>query len=443
MTESAIPLHPRHRLVFGDSRTLSAVGDGEAHLVVTSPPYWEIKNYGHVDQIGFSQSYEDYINDLNLVWQECFRALAPGGRLCINIGDQFVRAADYGRFKVMPIHAEIVKFCESINLDYMGSIIWQKVTTTKSSGGGAVMGSFPYPRNGVVKLDYEFILIFRKPGATPAPSAAAKAASVITTSDWNEMFVGHWVFGGARQIGHIAMFPEELPTRLIKMFSFVDEVVLDPFVGSGTTMLAAAKLGRRSIGYEINPDFESMILDKLEVVSGAEMPLVLGKQPLSVERWTPSDQASIAARKDSWNYRFRDFDATVIKKVHEKTKSKQEFEDAPRKRIKQPLSPTSLLAEDGTVVRLVGLEANGYDEAAMGWLVDRVVGRTVVLLSEPGTQDVEGEMNAFVHLDNHTFINGHLLRTGLVKVSRDASDATVKRLAKFSKQVNEHGESSK
>jgi DNA modification methylase len=159
-------------------------------------------------------------------------------------------------------------------MDYMGAIIWQKQTTMNTTGGGAVMGSFPYPRNGILKIDYEFILIFKKQGNSPKPAPEQKQLSELTKEEWNLYFSSHWTFGGAKQDGHIAMFPEELPARLIKMFSFTGETVLDPFMGSGTSALAAKKLQRNSVGYEINPEFIPIYKAKLDVeqadLSGTE-----------------------------------------------------------------------------------------------------------------------------------------------------------------------------
>lgn len=258
-------MNTSHKIIIGDSRKMKEIKDESVHLIITSPPYWQLKDYGSKDQIGFDDTYEEYINNLNLVWNECYRVLNKGCRLCINIGDQFARSVYYGRYKVIPIRTEIIKFCETIGFDYMGAIIWQKITTTNTTGGASIMGSYPYPRNGILKIDYEFILIFKKIGESPKVSREIKERSKMTQKEWNEYFTGHWNFNGVKQIDHIAMFPEELPKRLIKMFSFVGDIVLDPFLGSGTTSLVSKNLERNSVSYEINEDFLSVIKNKLGV----------------------------------------------------------------------------------------------------------------------------------------------------------------------------------
>ena len=247
---------------------MKEVPDESVHLIITSPSYWQLKDYGNGKQIGFNDTYEEYINNLNLVWNECHRVLHKGCRLCINIGDQFARSVYYGRYKVIPIRTEIIKFCESTGFDYMGAIIWQKVTTCHTTGGATVMGSFPYPRSGIIKLDYEFILVLKKYGSPPKVSSEIKEQSKLTQEEWNQYFTGHWNFPGEKQDKHLAMFPEELPRRLIKMFSFVGDTVLDPFLGSGTTSLAAKNLNRNSIGYEINEHFLAVINEKLGLKQG-------------------------------------------------------------------------------------------------------------------------------------------------------------------------------
>ncbi len=256
-------MYTKHILINGDSRNMSLVPNESVQLIVTSPPYWQLKDYGADKQIGFNDTYEEYINNINLVWNECFRVLAPGCRLCVNIGDQFARSVYYGRYKVIPIHSEIIRFCEEVGFDYMGSIVWQKPTSMHTTGGQMVMGSFPYPRGGIVKIDFEHILLFKKIGDPSFVPKVVKENSKLSVKEWNEYFCSHWTFGGARQDKHIAVFPEELPKRLIKMFSFVGDTVLDPFMGSGTTALAARNLDRNSIGYEINKLFRKFYEDKV------------------------------------------------------------------------------------------------------------------------------------------------------------------------------------
>ncbi len=255
----------KHKIIITDAQQMKEVKNESVHLIITSPPYWQIKDYGIDKQIGFNDTYDEYIEKLNRVWGECYRVLNLGCRLCVNIGDQFARSATYGRYKIIPIREEIIRHCESIGFDYMGAIIWQKKTTMETTGGASVMGSFPYPRGGQIEIDYEFILIFKKLGKDPKVDKDIKEKSKLTKEEWRKYFTGHWNFAGVKQNGHIAMFPEELPRRLIKMYSFVGDTILDPFLGSGTTTKVARDLGRNSIGYEINPTFLDIIKNKIGI----------------------------------------------------------------------------------------------------------------------------------------------------------------------------------
>lgn len=348
----------QHKMINGDSRCMSELPDNSVHLVITSPPYWQLKDYGAENQIGFNDSYENYINHLNLVWKECYRTLHDGCRLCINIGDQFARAVYYGRYKVIPIREEIIKFCENIGFDYMGAIIWQKVTTSNTTGGGIQMGSYPYPRNGILKLDYEFILIFKKLGNSPKPTKEQKELSKLTAEEWNTYFAGHWNFAGARQTGHIAMFPEELPKRLIKMFSFVGETVLDPFAGSGTTALAARNTDRNSVGYEINPEFIPIIKDKLEVrqqdLNGTTYEFVT-QAPINID---------FEKEIQHLPYIFKDphtFDKKIdVKQLQFGSKIDK---DSPARReefytVKEVISPDKIRLNNDLIVKLIGIKAD-------------------------------------------------------------------------------------
>lgn len=406
-----------HRIIFGDSRSLNQIEDKSVQLIITSPPYWQLKDYGTDDQIGFNDSYEDYINNLNLVWKECDRVLADGCRLCINIGDQFARSVYYGRYKVIPIRTEIIRFCESLGMDYMGAIIWQKTTTMNTSGGGAIMGSFPYPRNGILKMDYEFILLFKKLGNAPKPTKEQKERSAMTKEEWGQYFSSHWNFNGVKQTGHIAMFPEELPKRLIKMFSFVGETVFDPFAGSGTTSLAAKNLGRNSIGYEINKEFASLIKEKL-----CSNQLVLGDESRVV---FCEDKKGKSCSYEQLPYVFHDphkMDKKIdVKKLQfgskidsSKTKKNELFS------VKQVISPNRIELSNGLIVRLLGINVNPtYQYQAIEFLQNKFQKRKVFLKYDTEKYDRNNTLQCYVYLDNKTFINNHLIRTGFVYVDND------------------------
>lgn len=403
-----------HKIIFGDSRSLNQIKDKSVQLIITSPPYWQLKDYGTQDQIGFNDSYEEYINNLNLVWKECDRVLSDGCRLCINIGDQFARSVYYGRYKVIPIRTEIIRFCESLGMDYMGAIIWQKTTTMNTSGGGAIMGSYPYPRNGILKMDYEFILIFKKLGNAPKPTKEQKERSVITKEEWSQYFSSHWNFSGVKQTGHIAMFPEELPKRLIKMFSFVGETVFDPFAGSGTTLLAAKNLGRNSVGYEINEEFEPIIREKLcyrQIMLGDEAEVTFAE-----------DNIGNNFSFEELPYIFRDphrMDKKVdIKKRQFGSKIDQtKVEREELFSVKKVIAPDKIELSNGLTVHLLGIKPNPmYEEDAICFLQEKFKKRKVFLKYDTIQQNIQNSPLCYVYLDNRTFINNHLVRTGYVEV---------------------------
>lgn len=406
-----------HKIVFGDSRSLNKIKDKSVQLIITSPPYWQLKDYGTEDQIGFNDSYEEYINNLNLVWKECNRVLADGCRLCINIGDQFARSVYYGRYKVIPIRTEIIRFCESLGMDYMGAIIWQKATTMNTSGGGAIMGSYPYPRNGILKMDYEFILLFKKLGNAPKPTKEQKAASAMTKEEWSQYFSSHWNFNGVKQLGHIAMFPEELPKRLIKMFSFVGETVFDPFAGSGTTSLAAKNLGRNSIGYEINKDFAPIIKEKL-----CNNQLVLGENS-TVSFY--EDSIGNISSFEQLPYIFHDPHKMDKKIDVKKLQFGSKIDNTKRQRedlfsVKRVVSPEKIELSNGLIIKLLGIKENPqFSDKAIDFLQSKFQKRKIFLKYDAVKYDAENNMLCYVYLDNKTFINNHLVRTGYVTVDTD------------------------
>ena len=410
-------METNHKVIIGDSRNMAELKNNSVHLVITSPPYWQLKDYGSLYQIGFNDSYEDYINNLNLVWKECFRVLNDGCRLCVNIGDQFARSVYYGRYKIIPIRTEIIKFCETIGFDYMGAIIWQKATTMNTTGGATIMGSFPYPRNGIIKLDYEFILIFKKLGVSPFVSKEIKEESKMSKDEWNQYFNGHWNFNGAKQNKHLAMFPEELPKRLIKMFSFVGDNVLDPFLGSGTTMLVAKNLNRNSVGYEINNDYLATIKEKIGATKEDALKNVAFE-------FINQKQKNINYAKDisELPYIFKDtikFDRKIDpKKLQFGSKiDSTKNEVINTYSVKGIISPEKLLLNNDLLIKLIGVKANKDKiNDAIKFLQTKLKNQRVFMKFDLLKYDQENNLLCYLYLKNKTFINAHLIKNQLVDV---------------------------
>ena len=395
---------------------MTEIDDKSIQLIVTSPPYWQLKDYGNGGQIGFDDTYENYINNLNLVWNECYRALEDGCRLCINIGDQFARSVYYGRYKIIPIRTEIIKFCETIGFDYMGAIIWQKVTTCNTTGGATIMGSFPYPRNGIIKIDYEFILIFKKPGICKAVPRDIKDKSKLTIEEWNQYFAGHWNIPGEKQNGHLAMFPEEIPRRLIKMFSYVGDTILDPFIGSGTTSLAAKNLERNSIGYEINADFIPVVKEKL----GLKEKGFFDKLNFELAQ-NREDEIDWKEEINKLPYIFKDhvkFDKKIDprklqfgSKINGDSQKRQDYHS-----VKEVISPTELELENGLKIRLIGIKEKAEKKAqAIEFLQSKTKGQKVFMKFGQVKHDNQNNLLCYLYLQNKTFINQHLLKHGLAE----------------------------
>jgi len=389
------------QIIIGDSRAMPELADASVDLVVTSPPYWHIKDYGVPGQIGYGQTLHQYLIDLYRTWAECFRLLREGSRLCINIGDQFARSSIYGRYKVIPLHAEFIGQCEQIGFDFLGSIIWQKKTTMNTTGGANIMGSYPYPPNGLVEIDYEFILIFKKPGKGRAVTREIKEASKLTKEEWKEYYSGHWRFGGARQLDHEAMFPEELPRRLIRMFTFVGDTVLDPFLGSGTTVKVALEQGRQGMGYEINEDY-------LEIIQ---------KKTGSRDRLPFDGDVQIIKRdKEIANLP----DIGYIPRIQDARPQSGEAEINFKRnnlcKVIQIADENTLRLSTGQTVTFLGVKIEKRD-AVLTYLHDKLLGKKIILKYDdgvnPDNEDNKNRIGAYVYLHNKLFINAYLIKSGL------------------------------
>lgn len=246
-----------HRLINGDARSLPFLEDESIHLVLTSPPYWNLKRYNeNPNQLGHINDYEFFLIQLEKVWSEAFRILVPGGRLVCVVGDVCVSRRKFGRHLVFPLHADICVLCRKIGFDNLNPIIWYKIANAsfEVENGSKFLGK-PYEPNAIIKNDIEFILMQRKPGGYRKPTEEQRKLSKIDKKDFNNWFQQIWNIPGASTRNHPAPFPLELAVRLVRMFSFHGDTVLDPFCGSGTTMIAALRNGRNSIGLDIDPDY--------------------------------------------------------------------------------------------------------------------------------------------------------------------------------------------
>jgi len=278
-----VPTH--HKLILGDARNLSRIKDLTVQLVVTSPPYWTLKDYNKIPgQLGNIADYDRFLGELDRCWGECFRVLVPGGRLVIVVGDVLLSRRKHKRHQVVPLHADIQTRCRRLGFDNLAPVFWYKIASAayEAEGNGKGFLGKPYEPNAVVKHDVEYILMERKPGSYRSPDPKTRLLSIIPAEKHSIWFRQVWedVKGASTRL-HPAPFPEELVNRIIRMFSFVGDTVLDPFVGTGTTMVSAARAGRNSIGVEIDPAYWRLARNRLS----KELPSMIAKRTTEFSKW--------------------------------------------------------------------------------------------------------------------------------------------------------------
>ncbi len=275
-----------HRLHLGDARRLDWIDDQSIHLVVTSPPYWTLKKYNdHPSQLGAVADYESFHDELDKVWKHCYRSLVPGGRLVCVVGDVCIsRRSNNGRHLVMPLHADISVRCRRIGFDYLTPILWHKISNAnyEVNNGSSFLGK-PYEPNAIVKNNIEYILMFRKSGGYRQPTERQRRASKLSKEEFSSWFRAIWSdIPGASTREHPAPFPVKLAYRLIRMFSFSEDIVLDPFMGAGSTIVGAIQAGRSSIGNEI--DAKYFRLSEARVRKEVQSDLLSARPKIRIER---------------------------------------------------------------------------------------------------------------------------------------------------------------
>jgi hypothetical protein len=321
---------------------------------------------------------------------------------------------------VIPLHAEVISQCERIGFDYMGAIIWQKKTTMNTTGGATVMGSYPYPPNGMIEIDYEFILIFKKPGKSENVPKEVREKSRLTKEEWKEYFCGHWKFGGEKQINHEAMFPEELPRRLIRMYSFIGDVVLDPFLGSGTTIKAALELQRNGIGYEINEDFIKIISNKIGNNLLLELfHLEIVRRTQKIELKSIPYEPAIPDAKPLLDPKNLDLKRGQMYKVV------------------NIVSEDTIELDTGLLVKFLGVEVVDR-ERAIQYLREYVMKRDVMIKMEKDSPIDENTIFAYVYLKNKIFVNAYLIKSGIAQADKEREYKLRKKFIEIENQ-RKHG----
>ena len=255
-----------HRIHLADSRRLELESESVA-LVVTSPPYWTLKKYNdQPGQLGGVEDYDEFLDELDEVWRRVYDALVPGGRMVLVVGDVNVSRRRFGRHVVFPLHASIQERCRLLGFDNLAPIIWSKIANARYEMGPGGFYGKPYEPNGVIKNDIEYILMQRKPGGYRKPDLATRLLSILSAQNHAEWFQQVWCLGGASTRAHPAPFPLSLAERLIRMFSFVGDTVFDPFLGTGTTAVAATAWGRNSVGCEVDPAYFEQCVSRVRGV---------------------------------------------------------------------------------------------------------------------------------------------------------------------------------
>ncbi len=386
------------------------IADGSIQLMVTSPPYpmiqmwdeqftkgnrkvsalWRKLDRG--DDQAARQIYDLMHENLSKVWAETYRVLADGAIAAINIGDA-TRSIN-GNFQLFPNHARITEECEKIGFTTLPYILWKKPTNRpKYKGKGAFLGSGFLPPNAYVTLDCEFILIFKKPGPAKRVPPEVKEASRLTKEEWKEYFAGHWHFAGARQQGHEAMFPEELPRRLIRMFTFPGDTVLDPFLGSGTTAKVALELGRNCLGYEINENCRDIIEARLGPPGELR----------SYEIIHPAGAHKRVVKLPEINYNFQIENCSPLKAL-----KVGGAEPRPHK-VTNIVDGKTLRLDNGELVGFLGVQIKREAETRR-YLQEYVLGKNVIVKYDAGIPD---RQKGYVYLKNKILINSYLVKSGL------------------------------
>ena len=298
----------RHQMILGDARDLSFIPSESVHLVVTSPPYFNLKPYvsdANGRQLGRIDDYEAFLGELDRVWRECARVLVPGGRICCVIGDILIPRRADGRHRVLPLPSDIQVRSRKHGLDNLTPILWFKIGNREVEAkrkAGAYYGK-PYQPGGIIKSDHEHILMLRKPGAYRSTPMIQRALSMLSREEMHSWMQPIWsgIPGVSLNGKHKAPFPVELAERLIRLFSFVGDIVLDPFAGSGSTGVAAIRSGRNSVSVEIEQEYVTEATKRANDEAASLPPINCSTTVIDqrqVKKWSAIVRTTVAKRTE-------------------------------------------------------------------------------------------------------------------------------------------------
>ncbi len=407
-----------HRIFIGDSRLMPEIENDSVQLIIASPPEWKPKPFERPSNIGQSKKVETYIKSLYLVWKECFRVLSPGCIMCIHVSPTIESALSIRKFQESPAMI-FERDCLSLGLERR-PYIFRVTENAKSFDMSARM-----PRECMVQPSTDTILVFAKPGSAAAPAEHEKEKSKLSDRECKRYFNSNWTFPDNMENNKAwNPFTEEIPKRLIKMFTYIGETVLDPFAGEGTTCSTARDCGRSSIGYEINPKMEQMIRDR---ITGGQKMKSFSCENIGRRKKTAIDRL-LAGQESEADHAEINEPAAVPEQITEHVPDVEKPAAGKTIKISSVYGMDTIVAEDGSEIRLIGLENpsafysrnRGIYRQALNFIERETSDRTAFLSRKGISKKSKVPDNAYyIEFESGTTLNEALIKNGYALSDRE------------------------